>query len=202
MMKTRVKLAVNNPIWDTILRAALLRGIDRKLAADDRLTVLEVGCGRGGTTELLLKMLPNAFITATDVDDEQIRLAERHVSDKRVEFMVEHAAELSFDDTMFDLVTGFNTLHHVPAWRKVVIEAARVLKPGGRFAVTGITERGLKNSVFRRFVAPKSVISTEDVIQEAGQHGLALRHDLSNPLYMRLVFRRVPVRPKPRRICL
>jgi len=202
MMKTRVKIAVNNPVWDGILRSLLMRGIDNELSADDRLTVLEVGCGRGGTTQYLLRLLPNSFITATDVDDEQIVAAEKHIKNKRVEFMVEHAAELSFDDAMFDLVTEFNTLHHIPAWQKAVSEAARVLKPGGRFCISGITEKGLGNSAFRGFVSPKSLLNTDDVIKEADKHGLALRYDASHPLYMRCIFQRVPVRPKPKMICL
>ncbi|MFH1047698.1 MAG: class I SAM-dependent methyltransferase [Patescibacteria group bacterium] len=201
-MKTRVKIAVNNPIWDVILRSLLLRGLQQKIAVDDRLTVLEVGCGRGGTTKILLDLLPNAFITATDVDDAQIVLAERYLNNSRVEFMVEHGAELSFDDETFDLVTEFNTLHHIPAWRKAIAEAARVLKPGGKFCFAGITAQGLSNPVFRRFVAPKSVITKQEVLREAKNFGLELRHDLSHPLYMRCILQRVLIKPKTKRICL
>jgi len=202
MMKTRVKIAVNNPIWDSILRTALLRKVDRRLLTDERLSVLELGCGRGGSTKIMLELLPHSFITATDVDDRQIYLAERRIKSKRVEFMVEHAAETSFDDETFDLVTGFNLLHHVPDWHKSLAESARVLKPGGRLVVTGITDRGLKNGWFRDFVAPKAVLTTDDVIQEATRHGLALRENLGNPLYMRLIFQRVPLRPTPKIISL
>ncbi len=202
MMKTRVKISVNNPIWDSVLRNLLMRKIDAKISTEDRLTVLEVGCGRGGTTEYLLKLLPNSYITATDVDDEQIVAAERHINNRRVEFMVEHAAEMSFDDAMFDLVTEFNTLHHVSAWKKAVSEASRVLKPGGRFCIAGITAKGLSNPAFRSFVSPKTLVNTADVIKEADKHGLALRFDASHPLYMRCIFLRVPIRSKPKRIYL
>ncbi|MBU0624852.1 methyltransferase domain-containing protein [Patescibacteria group bacterium] len=200
MMKMRVKLAVNNPFWDAVLGSTMLRYLDQEIASDERLTVLEIGCGRGGTTEILLNLLPNSFITAVDIDDEQIRLAEHRIRSNRVEFMVEHAAETSFEDAMFDLVTEFNTLHHVLAWRKAIAEAARVLKPGGYFILAGINRRGLTNALFRKFVSPKSLINTVEIIEEAARQGLKIKKDYSHSHYMRLVFRRVPLRKKPKRI--
>jgi ubiquinone/menaquinone biosynthesis C-methylase UbiE len=194
MMKKRVKLAVNNPFWDLILQRLLLRPINHEITSEERLNVLEVGCGRGGTTEILLKFLPNSFITAVDIDDEQIHLAERHIRDKRVEFLVEHAAETSFSDAIFDLVTSFNTLHHIPAWRKAIAETARILKPGGIFVLTAVNRLGLANYLFRKFVSPKSLFDTAEVIAEAARCGLRIKKNYSHPRYMRLVFRRVPIR--------
>ncbi|MFC1638787.1 class I SAM-dependent methyltransferase [Patescibacteria group bacterium] len=191
MMKRRVKLAVNNPVWDQVVRRMLMRNMWQRLATDERLSVLEVGCGRGGTTELLLDIMPNAFITATDVDDEQVLQAERRISCPRVEFLVEHAAEMSFDDESFDAVAAFNTYHHVPNWTRAVAEAARVLKPGGRLYVTGITSRGLKFAPFRDFVSPKSLIDPERLKAAAADRGLKTEHELGNDLYMRLVLRKV-----------
>jgi len=190
-MKRRVKLAVNNPAWDLILRAFLIKPVIRALANDQKNLVLEVGCGQGSTTQTLLKTMPNAFITAVDIDDEQILLAEKRVKDERAEFLVEHAAEMSFDDESFDLVVAFNILHHVPAWRKAVKEASRVLKPGGRYALTGISAAGLKFGPFRKFVAPRALIERTDFAKEAKKHGFRIESDFSGPRYMRLVLQKV-----------
>lgn len=200
MMKRRVKFAVNNPAWDVLLRNVLIRPIITNIADEHRQLVLEVGCGQGSTTQTLLKTLPNAFITATDIDDEQIRLAERRVRSKRTEFLVEHAAEMSFDDECFDLVVAFNTLHHVPAWRKAVKEASRVLKPGGRFALTGISAHGLKFGPFRKFVAPKALIDQSEFADEAKRHGFRIEGDFGGPRYMRLILRKVIGKNTPSRI--
>lgn len=194
-------MAVNNPIWDIVLRSVLLRGLESDLSSDIRLNVLDVGCGRGASTEMLLKILPNSFVTGIDLDDKQVKAAESYVQSRRAEFLVEHAAETSFDDTMFDLITEINTLHHVPSWTKAVSEAVRLLKPGGKLLITGITKKGLGNAAFRKFVAPKSLLSAEQVIKQAEYNGLTLRRSRGNSLYMRLIFQRVPVRPKIRRIC-
>ncbi|MEA3249434.1 MAG: methyltransferase domain-containing protein [Patescibacteria group bacterium] len=191
MMKRRVKLAVNNPLFDMLLNQFLLKPITKELSSDDRQSVLEVGCGQGSTTEALLNLMPNAFVTATDIDDELIRLAEHRIKRKRVEFMVEHAAELSFDDETFDLVAAFNTLLHVPAWRKAVAEAARVLRPGGRYAVTGVSREGLKFGPFRKFVAPKSLIDPKELTKEAKKRGFRLERNFSGPRYTRLILQKV-----------
>lgn len=191
MMKRRVKLAVNNPAWDILLRNVLIRPVVNSLTGEQRRLVLEVGCGQGSTTQTLLKVMPNAFITATDVDDEQIRLAEKRVHSKRAEFLVEHAAEMSFDDESFDTVVAFNTLHHVPAWRKAVKEASRVLKPGGRYALTGISADGLSFGPFRKFVAPKALITPTELAKEAKKNGFRIEHDFGGPRYMQMVLRKV-----------
>lgn len=207
MMKRRVKLAVNNPVWDSLLKRLLMRRIWGALETEDRLSVLEVGCGRGGTTELLLDLMPNAFITATDVDDEQIRLAENRITNPRTEFLVEHAAEMSFDDESFDRVAALNLYHHVPKWKNAVSEASRVLKHGGRLYVAGITRKGLGNGAFRRFVSPKSTLDLAELSEAAAQRGMKLEQDLGSDLYMRAVFRKVkadgsPLKVDARRIVL
>lgn len=196
-MKRRVKIAVNNPFWDILLRNFLIRPVMTALAGEQQRLVLEVGCGQGSTTQSLLKMMPNAFVTATDIDDEQIRLAEKRVRSQRAEFLVEHAAEMSFDDESFDLVVAFNILHHVPAWRKAVKEAARVLKPGGRYALTGISAEGLKFGPFRKFVAPRALIEPADLAKEAKKHGFRVEKDFGGPRYMRLVLQKVRGKNSP-----
>jgi SAM-dependent methyltransferase len=45
------------------------------------------------------------------------------------------ALEMPFEDASFDLVTCVNTLHHLPDPHAALREIARVLAPGGRFAV-------------------------------------------------------------------
>ncbi len=190
-MKRRVKIAVNNPAWDLLLRNFLIRPVVSAIAGEQRRLVLEVGCGQGSTTQTLLKTMPNAFVTATDIDDDQIRLAERRVKSKRAEFLVEHAAEMSFEDGSFDMVVAFNTLHHVPAWRKAVREAARVLRPGGQYVLTGISAEGLRLAPFRKFVAPKALIDTDDFIKEVKKNGFKVERDFSGPRYMRYILRKM-----------
>jgi SAM-dependent methyltransferase len=39
------------------------------------------------------------------------------------------------EDQSKDIIVIFGVLHHIPEWRKVISECARVLRPGGRLFV-------------------------------------------------------------------
>ncbi|MGE3809216.1 MAG: trans-aconitate 2-methyltransferase, partial [Gemmataceae bacterium] len=66
------KLAMNNPIRNAFLRrleAPLLRELGGDL---DGLTVLEIGCGCGVSTELIVNMFQAGHVTAIDVDPDMV----------------------------------------------------------------------------------------------------------------------------------
>jgi SAM-dependent methyltransferase len=76
--------------------------------------------------------------------------------------------KIEFEDNLFDLITCFGTLHHIPNVSFVMSEMSRILKPGGyllirepiismgdwRKARTGLTrhERGIPINVFRKII--------------------------------------------------
>ena len=51
------------------------------------------------------------------------------------------ATALTAHDGAYDAVFGYHVLHHADAWRDVVREAARVLRPGGRLYSCEMTAR-------------------------------------------------------------
>lgn len=55
-----------------------------------------------------------------------------------VDKLVEDTAKLPFEDASFDTVTIVAALNHIPNREEVLLEAKRVLKPGGRIVVTMI----------------------------------------------------------------
>jgi ubiquinone/menaquinone biosynthesis C-methylase UbiE len=101
---------------------------------------LEIGCGQGVMTRLLLERI-GAPIVATDFDSDQVEAAKRRLSDfdGRVDIRVVDARDLPFEDAEFDAVFSFGVLHHLLGnWRQVVSEASRVLQPGGWFVCTDV----------------------------------------------------------------
>lgn len=52
------------------------------------------------------------------------------------DLVVEDTANLPFEDGQFDVVTFVACLNHIPNRAQVLVEAARVLKPGGRIVFT------------------------------------------------------------------
>jgi ubiquinone/menaquinone biosynthesis C-methylase UbiE len=91
--------------------------------------VLEIGCGNGYGGYLLNQLQPKSYI-GLDVMEEQVAIAQKKYP--QYQFLVQDATDLSqFADASKDVVIIFGVLHHIPEWRKVLDEIARVLKPTG-----------------------------------------------------------------------
>jgi ubiquinone/menaquinone biosynthesis C-methylase UbiE len=148
------RMVMNSPIRSYILRhheSPLLMSLGGRL---DNLNVLEVGCGRGVSTQLLLEEYGARTVTAIDLDPDMVqrtrnRLA-RYLGD-RVCVQVADVTRLEFEDARFDAVVDFAALHHVPDWQQAVREIVRVLKPGGRFLFEEVTSRWLNKWFARTF---------------------------------------------------
>lgn len=91
--------------------------------------VLEIGCGNGYGAFLLNQLQPRSYV-GLDVMEEQIEMARKRYP--QYSFLVQDAADLGqFADASKDVVVIFGVLHHIPEWRKVIDEIARVLRPNG-----------------------------------------------------------------------
>jgi len=106
------------------------------LSLPDRPRGLEIGCGQGIGTRILVERY-GAHVVATDVDAGQVELAKRRLADlqgSEIEFRECDARDMPFEDGSFDVVCAFGVLHHIdPGWRKAVSEVGRVLKARGCF---------------------------------------------------------------------
>jgi ubiquinone/menaquinone biosynthesis C-methylase UbiE len=119
----------------------------------DGLRVLEIGCGRGVGSEILLRRGARQMC-AFDLDERFVRRARArlaHAAD-RICLSVADATAIPAADASFDAVFDFGIIHHVPAWRAAVAEVRRVLKPGGRFFFEEVTRQALERWVYRTFL--------------------------------------------------
>jgi ubiquinone/menaquinone biosynthesis C-methylase UbiE len=146
------KALMNNPLRVGIQRwyeAPLLEQLGGRV---DGLRVLEVGCGRGLGTEIVLRRLGAAHVTAFDLDADMIHQARQRLgraSVSSVELYVGDAEHIAAPPDSFDAVFDFCILHHVPDWRAGVAEIRRVLRPGGRFFFEEVTEHALQRWTYR-----------------------------------------------------
>ena len=91
--------------------------------------VLEIGCGNGYGARLIHQHSPHSYV-GIDVMEEQVKKARLRYP--QYQFLIQDATDLSqFGDASKDVVIIFGVLHHIPEWRKVIDEIARVLKPNG-----------------------------------------------------------------------
>jgi ubiquinone/menaquinone biosynthesis C-methylase UbiE len=97
---------------------------------------LDVATGAGHTAIALAPHV--AHVVASDITEEMLAEARRLAAEKglaNLETAHAEAGALPFADECFDLVTCRLAAHHFPDPVAFVAEAARVLKPGGVFAL-------------------------------------------------------------------
>jgi ubiquinone/menaquinone biosynthesis C-methylase UbiE len=96
--------------------------------------VLDVGCGVGATACYLAKTY-GCRVVGVDLREGMIARSKERAQKlgvtERVEFRVEDAQDLPFDDALFDVVISESVATFIEDKQKVVSEYARVVKPSG-----------------------------------------------------------------------
>ncbi|HET7420393.1 MAG TPA: methyltransferase domain-containing protein [Candidatus Dormibacteraeota bacterium] len=129
--------------------------------------VLDVGTGTGLVANLLAPTVNPGLVFGIDLSEHMMSIARARKA-KNVQFVGMAAEHLVFRPATFDLVTMGETLVYVADPTLALAEAHRVLKPGGRFAL----------SVKRRSLNTRA----QDLFFQ-GMAPLARRHHLSLPRY-------------------
>lgn len=106
-------------------------------------TILDVGCGSGYSSQLIMKELRPRAIVAFDIIPEEIEYARRR--DLNVDFFVGDVTHLGLPGAKFDAAFVFGVLHHIVKWRDAVSELARVLKPGGVLLIEEPNKKAMRN---------------------------------------------------------
>ncbi|MEQ9068891.1 MAG: methyltransferase domain-containing protein, partial [Gimesia chilikensis] len=113
-------------------------GLD-KLPPDT--TVLDVGCGIGGSCRILARDFGFSGTGVTISPQQVQRAQELTPAGLDAKFMVNDALALSFPDASFDVVWSIEAGPHMPDKRKYAQEMMRVLKPGGTLVVADWNQR-------------------------------------------------------------
>lgn len=105
--------------------------------------LLEVGCGVGAQTEILLRHFP--ALRVTGVDRSPANLAKAHENlerrawtDGRYELVESSAESLAFDSETFDAAFLCWILEHVDSPARVLSEVRRCLRPGSNIVVSEV----------------------------------------------------------------
>ena len=105
--------------------------------------LIEVGCGVGAQTEILLRHFPELHITGLDRSEANLAAARAHMerqpwSAGRHEFVLGDAGAMDFEAERFDSAFLCWILEHVADPALVLSETRRVLRPGSPIVVTEV----------------------------------------------------------------
>lgn len=109
--------------WQTIAR----RFADM-VSAGGLSRLLDIGCGTGQSLQIYEGR--SAGYVGIDLSFEALLAARRKYPTRR--WCQADACRLPFVDSSFDTVAFSSVLHHIPDFRPALLEARRVLSPGGR----------------------------------------------------------------------
>jgi MPBQ/MSBQ methyltransferase len=104
-------------------------------------TVLDVGCGIGGSSRILARDYSFA-VTGITISPQQVRRAQELTPPGvSAQFKVDDALALSFPNASFDVVWSIEAGPHMPDKAQFARELLRVLKPGGILVVADWNQR-------------------------------------------------------------
>lgn len=134
------------------------------IGADEH--VIDLGCGTGNLTQVLLTMLgPAGRVTAVDYSAEMVAVASEKIRDPRARWVVADAAAVPLEPRSADRIICFSAWPHFPDARAVAVELSRVLRRGGDLHVVHIDSREKINAIHSGVGGP---IATDLLLPVAG----------------------------------
>ncbi len=159
--------------------------IQKETGSRQGLKILDIGCGAGFLSNYLAS--EKYQVTGLDLSKESLAVARRHNSTASVTYVEGNAYALPFVDREFDVVTCMDFLEHVEDPRRIIAEAARVLKSEGlfffhtfnrniaaRFVIIKMVEWFVQNTPKHMHVL-ELFIKPEELRQYCHESGLAIK---------------------------
>ena len=135
--------AVREDVPDRAVNASLGCGVPTAVAdLADGEVVLDLGSGAGADVLISARRVaPTGRAIGLDMTDEMLDLARANAAEagvENVEFVKGYLEDIPLGDATVDVVISNCVINLAADKRKVLAETARVLKPGGRFAVSDV----------------------------------------------------------------
>ena len=149
----------------------------------------DLGCGGGRNAGELLKVFPNAHVTAVDYSELSVEKAKGYnkamIAAGRCEVLKGDVSDLRLPAESFDLATAFETIYFWPGLPKCFAEVAKVLKPGGYFMICNESDGTDPTSLkFEKIIDGMKNYTSEEIeaaLRAAGFSEVTSDHHPSKP---------------------
>lgn len=127
--------------------------------------VLEVGSGRGGGANYIVRALKPAFYTGMDLAQSAVDLANKIHVHPNLKFIQGTAEEIPMNDNSVDVVINVESCHGYGSVPKFLDEVRRVLKPGGHLLLVDFRNEVANMEIFRQQLRETGmeIISEENI---------------------------------------
>lgn len=95
---------------------------------------LEIGCGPGTWTKLLLKRYPEAKFTCLDISQEMIKQFKNSINSKKIKIIINNFLEQNFKNK-FDFIFCSRAIDYIPNKEQVIMKLFSLLNPGGKVII-------------------------------------------------------------------
>ncbi len=113
--------------WSRLIALEYIRWLD----PPPKLRWLDLGCGTGALTKVLLEHTDPASILACDPSEPLLNVAQQHISDPRVAFLVGDSDNFPRSLGTLDAFVSGLVLNFIPNPKKAIQSSMRHLTPGG-----------------------------------------------------------------------
>jgi MPBQ/MSBQ methyltransferase len=138
--------------------------------------VLDVACGKGATTRLLMRKSAFTLIVGINISMKQIRSC--ICNSPGASFLLMDATRLGFSDNCFDHIVCVEAAMHFKTRESFFGEAFRVLKPGGRLVLSDTLRKNPTHPT-------DLLIPSENYIKDAKEYSSLLMHVGFEPIIIR-----------------
>jgi ubiquinone/menaquinone biosynthesis C-methylase UbiE len=170
--------SITGPTFDPLEKRAIGRLLTKAEATDPIRTVLDVPCGTGRISEMLLKR--GYTVTCGDISPAMLAAAQKRLSSYRsdqVRYVASDVYALEFPDGAFDCVTSIRLFQHLTSEERgqALRELARVSK---RYVIAGVVFTSTYYALVRKLrlalgaYAPRHTASEQDIRREVAHAGL------------------------------
>jgi ubiquinone/menaquinone biosynthesis C-methylase UbiE len=144
-------------------------------------TILDMGCGFGGTLLFIAEHFPGATCTGIDLSEPLLNMAVANcrkmgLSD-RVEFKKMDVLKLDYEDRWFDAVINLNMVHLVHDPLMMLNELARVIKPDGHFFIADL-RRSWLGFIEKEIKSAYSLTEASEVLKKSNLSGGKILKDI------------------------